>query len=68
MGRLKFDFHRFGDDEDAFSAIFLDVFTRHRGPRYGALSFGQVAAFIARHVGVNEQQAVWKSNFMARSC
>ena len=55
----------FGDD-DAFSdaadllisrAIFLDVFARHRGPRYGALSFGQVAAFIAQHVGVNEQQA-----------
>ena len=55
----------FGDD-DAFSdaadvffsrAIFLDVFARHRGPRYGSLSFGQVAAFIARHVGVNEQQA-----------
>ena len=56
----------FGDDDDAFSdaadvffsrAIFLDVFARHRGPRYGSLSFGQVAAFIARHVGVNEQQA-----------
>ncbi|CAH0365697.1 unnamed protein product [Pelagomonas calceolata] len=55
----------FGDD-DAFDdaadvffsrAIFLDVFARHRGPRYGSLSFGQVAAFIARHVGVNEQQA-----------
>ncbi len=53
----------FGDD-DAFSddnlltrAIFLDVFARHRGPRYGSLTFGQVAAFIAQHVGVNEQQA-----------
>ena len=55
----------FGDD-DAFDdaadvffsrAIFLDVFARHRGPRYGSLTFGQVAAFIARHVGVNEQQA-----------
>ena len=44
----------FGDDD---ALTFLDVFARHRGPRYGSLSFGQVAAFIARHVGVNEQQA-----------
>ena len=44
----------FGDDD---ALTFLDVFARHRGPRYGSLSFGQVAAFIAQHVGVNEQQA-----------
>ena len=44
----------FGDDD---ALTFLDVFARHRGPRYGALSFGQVAAFIAQHVGVNGQQA-----------
>ena len=44
----------FGDDD---ALTFLDVFARHRGPRYGSLTFGQVAAFIAQHVGVNEQQA-----------
>ena len=44
----------FGDDD---ALTFLDVFARHRGPRYGSLSFGQVAAFIVQHVGVNEQQA-----------